>query len=153
MVVTHRKSSWIWGVFLGSATVAAILGEAKDSASSLANASAKLCESHDSLVNLGDILLSEIVVWLKEEGSNAIKLSSDLENICLKVTNDGLRLAIISLIKAEAGDLEVELVEAAILLDIEANLVKLAYWLEDLEEIFACQEAVEFHDVSVGAFA
>ena len=137
VVVTHGESSWVGGVSSGSATVTAGLSEAKNDAGSSSNTSSKLCVSNDSLVNLGDILLSEIVVWLKEEGSNAIELSSDSENIWLKVSNNRLRLAIISLIKAEAGDLEVKFVEAAVLLDIEANLVEFANRLEDLEEVLA----------------
>ena len=95
--------------------------------------------------------MAEVVIGFKEDLSNVVSSSSNLENIALQVGDKGLRRAVISLVKAIAGDFETDLIEAAVLLNIKANLVELSNGLENLQEVLAGQELVELHDVLVGA--
>ena len=95
--------------------------------------------------------MAEVAIGFKEDLSNVVGSSGNLENIALQVGNKGLRCAVISLVKAIAGDFETDLIEAAVLLNIKANLVELSNGLENLEEVLAGQELVELHDVLVGA--
>ena len=95
--------------------------------------------------------MAEVVIGFKEDLSNVVSSSGNLENIALQVGDKGLRRAVISLVKAIAGDFETDLIEAAVLLNIKANLVELSNGLENLQEVLAGQELVELHDVLVGA--
>jgi len=95
--------------------------------------------------------MAEIAIRFKEDLSNVVSSSGNLENVALQVGDKGLRFAVISLVKAIAGDFETDLIEAAVLLNIKANLVELSNGLENLEEVLAGQELVELHDVLVGA--
>ena len=95
--------------------------------------------------------MAEVAIGFKEDLSNVVSSSCNLENVTLQVGNKGLRCAVVSLVKAIAGNFETDLVEAAILLNIEADLVELANGLEDLEEVRAGKVLVELDDVLVGA--
>jgi hypothetical protein len=95
--------------------------------------------------------MPEVAIGFKEDLSNVVGSPSYLENVSLQVGNKGLRCAVVSLVEAIAGNFETDLVEAAVLLDIEADLVELSDRLEDLEEVRAGKELVELDDVLVGA--
>jgi len=95
--------------------------------------------------------MAEVAIGFKEDLSNVVSSSCNLENVTLQVSNKGLRCAVVSLVKAIAGNFETDLVEAAVLLNIEADLVELANGLEDLEEVRAGKVLVELDDVLVGA--
>jgi hypothetical protein len=70
--------------------------------------------------------MTKVIVCLKEDLSNVIGSTSDLENVRLKIHNKSLWSAIISPVKAETGNLKVDLIETTMLLNIEANLVEFA---------------------------
>ena len=95
--------------------------------------------------------MPEVAIGLEEDLSNVVGSPSYLENVSLQVGNKGLRCAVVSLVEAIAGNFETDLVEAAVLLDIEADLVEFSDGLEDLEEVRAGKELVELDDVLVGA--
>ena len=95
--------------------------------------------------------MAKVAIGFKEDLSNVVSSSCNLENIALQVSNKGLRLAIVSLVEAIAGNFETDLIEAAVLLNIKADLVELANGLENLEEVLAGKEIVELYDVLVGA--
>ena len=95
--------------------------------------------------------MPEVAIGFKEDLSNVVGSPSYLENVSLQVSNKGLRCAVMSFVEAIAGNFETYLVEAAVLLDIETDLVELANGLEDLEEVRAGKELVELDDVLVGA--
>lgn len=70
--------------------------------------------------------MPEVAIGFEEDLSNVVSSPSYLENVSLQVCNKGLRCAVVSLVEAIAGNFETDLVEAAVLLDIEADLVELA---------------------------
>jgi hypothetical protein len=63
----------------------------------------------------------------------------------------GLKFAIVGLVKAIACKFETDLVEAAVFLNIKANLLELAKGIEDLEEVLAVKEQIEIYVVLIGA--
>jgi hypothetical protein len=65
----------------------------------------------------------------------------------------GLRCAVVGLVEAIAGDFETDLVEAAVLLNIVADLGELSNRLEVLEELLARKELVELDDILAGPLA
>jgi hypothetical protein len=69
----------------------------------------------------------------------------------LEVRNQSLRSAIVSSVKAEAGNFETDLIEAAVLLNIETNLVEFTDGLEDLKEVSTGKIFVKLNHVSIGS--
>ena len=95
--------------------------------------------------------MAEVAIGFEEDLSNVVSSSGNLENVRLQVCDKGLRCAIVSLVEAIAGNFETDIIEAAVLLNIKADLVELANRLENLEEVLAGKELVELHDVLVCA--
>ena len=95
--------------------------------------------------------MAEVAIGFEEDLSNVVSSSGNLENVRLQVSDKGLRCAIVSLVEAIAGNFETDIIEAAVLLNIKADLVELANRLENLEEVLAGKELVELYDVLVCA--
>ena len=144
-----RRSNWSFA----SASITVSLAEAGNSTDHLTNASAKLSILESGIIYFGNIFFAEIAIKLKVDSHNAVHLSCNFEKVGLKVCNEGVGSAVISFVEAVSGDLKVEFVEAALLLDVEADLVEFAYWLEQVNEITAGQEAIELHDILVCSFS
>ena len=138
-------------VLSASSTVAVILGEPDDSARNITETFSKLSVGRNSIINFSYVLFAKVCICLKEDLSNVVSSSSNLEDVGLEVRNQSLRSAIVRSVKAEAGNFETDLIEAAVLLNIETNLVEFTDGLEDLKEVSTSKIFVKLNHVSIGS--
>ena len=115
-------------------TAAFFLFEFHHGASHLSEALSELCVGFKGLIDLCEVLMSEVDVGGEKDLSDLVGRASQLENGVGEIFDQAVDGTVVRFIEAEAGDLEAEFVEAAALLDVKTDLVELANGLEDLDD-------------------
>ena len=129
------------------------LSEAKNLAHDLSHALAELSVGLGSGIEVGKVLLAEVLVLVDNNLNDFVGSTGESENVLGEVLNNGVDGAVVSLVEAEANDLEQKLVGAALLLEVVGDLVEGAEGLEELSDLSALDESEELTEVLVGSLS
>ena len=135
-------------------TVALSLVEFSSSTDNLAETLAECVVTELWFSNLGVVyLVFGVEVLVVHDFGDLVHGVSDFEDVRHEVVHDALLRAVVGLVEAESEHFELELVDAAELLELETNLEGLSGCLENTNIVSWAWILWESHDIFIGGLA